>query len=277
MSVNFNTHLSENLPEALTQMQRAFFYGDTLFETLRVFDSKIPLLSRHWARLSTGLSALGFDVPVEWGVPFFQKEISKICPPNARVRLNVWRSPGGFYMPQDSKPQFLITAQPLASNSFEWQEPGITLGVSDDVRLPIDSYSNFKTLNASRYVAAALEAKKRSWDDVLILNARDRICEATSSNVFWWEKDLLCTVPLSEGCVAGVQRALLLEAAAAAGFAVQEKPVTFAALQSADEIFLTNAIRGLLPVHFFTGRSLKSLRSKTLFEEVFLRIYDGLL
>lgn len=180
-------------------------------------------------------------------------------------------------MPQDDAPQFLITAQPLASNSFEWQEPGITLGVSDDVRLPMNTFSNFKTLNAVRYVAAALEAKKRAWDDVLILNARDRICEATSSNVFWWEKDLLCTVPLSEGCVAGVQRALLLAAAAAAGFAIQEKPVTFAALQSADEIFLTNAIRGLLPVYLFAGRPLKNFKSKTLFEEVFLKAYDSLL
>jgi len=277
MPVNFNAQISENLPEALTQTQRAFLFGDTLFETLRVFDRKIPLLGRHWARLSTGLSALGFDIPEEWGVPFFQKEISKICPPDARVRLNVWRSPGGLYMPQDDTPQFLITAQPLASNSFEWQEPGITLGVSDDVRLPVDTFSNFKTLNAARYVAASLEAKKRAWNDALLLNARDRICEATSSNVFWWENDLLCTVPLSEGCVAGVQRALLLEAAAAAGFAVQEKPVTFAALQSADEIFLTNAIRGLLPVYLFAGRSLKNFKSKTLFEEVFLKFYDSLL
>ncbi len=277
MSVNFNTHLSENLPEALTQTQRALLYGDTLFETLRVFDGQIPLLDRHWARLSAGLSALGFDVPEAWGVPFFQKEISKICPPNARVRLSVWRSPGGFYLPQDDMPQFLITAQPLASNSFEWQEPGITLGVSDDVRLPIDTFSSFKTLNAVRYVVAALEAKKRAWDDALILNSHDRICEATSSNVFWWEKDLLCTVPLSEGCVAGVQRALLLAAAAAAGFVIQEKPVTFAALQSADEIFLTNAIRGLLPVYLFAGRPLKNFKSKTLFEEVFLKAYDSLL
>lgn len=81
MSVNFNTHLSENLPEALTQTQRALLYGDTLFETLRVFDGQIPLLDRHWARLSAGLSALGFDVPEAWGVLFFRKKYQKFARP----------------------------------------------------------------------------------------------------------------------------------------------------------------------------------------------------
>lgn len=277
MPVNVNSQIGTALPEALTQTQRAFLYGDALFETIRVFDGKIPLLGRHWSRLSGGLSALGFELSAAWDAAFFRQEILKICPPNGRARLTIWRSPGGLYAPANNTPQFMITAQSLEYNTYEWLEKGVTLGLSESVRLPVDAYSTFKSLNCARYVAASVEAKRRKWDDVLILNMYDRVCEATTSNVFWWEEDRLYTIPLTEGCVAGVQRALLLETALAAGFAIHEKPATFATLQNAGEIFLTNAIRGIMPVRFFAGSGLEMHKTRQFFDTVFTPVYDRLL
>lgn len=270
MAVNFNSQIFEALPDNLALAQRALFYADTLFETVRVFSGKIPLFDRHWNRLSSGLNALGFQLPDNWNASYFQAEMLKICPPDARARISVWRSPGGLYDPLDNAPQFLITAQALESSVYEWREPGITLGVAKNVRLPVDAFSNFKTLNAARYVAASVEAGKQGCDDALILNSFDRICEATSSNVFWWENGTLCTIPLSEGCVAGIQREWLLQTARSAGLAVQEKPATFATLQNAGEIFLTNAIRGMTPVGTFNGRAMETAQTKRLFTGVVL-------
>ena len=276
MAVNFNSQISDSLPADLALMQRAFFYADTLFETVRVFDRKIPLFDRHWNRLLAGLKALDFQLPDNWNATYFQTEILKICPSNARARLSVWRSPGGVYAPHDKTPQFLIMAQSLDSGTFEWREPGICIGVAESVRLPVDSFSNFKTLNAARYVAASIEAQRHGWDDALILNAYNRVCEATSSNVFWWSDSALCTVPLSEGCVAGIQRTWLLESARSAGLAIQEKPATFAALQNAGEIFLTNAIRGITPVRLFAGRELNISKTKRLFTDLFVPAYQAM-
>lgn len=270
MAVNFNSQIFEALPDNLALAQRALFYADTLFETVRVFSGKIPLFDRHWNRLSSGLNALGFQLPDNWNASHFQAEMLKICPPDARARISVWRSPGGLYDPLDNAPQFLITAQALESSVYEWREPGITLGVAKNVRLPVDAFSNFKTLNAARYVAASVEAGKQGCDDALILNSFDRICEATSSNVFWWENGTLCTIPLSEGCVAGIQREWLLQTARSAGLAVQEKPATFATLQNAGEIFLTNAIRGMTPAGTFNGRAMETAQTKRLFTGVVL-------
>ena len=270
--MNLNGRLFEYFPEFLDQAQRALFYGDALFETLRVFDGRLPWLGRHWARLTAGLQSLGYELPDPWSADFFEAEIRKVAPLNARVRLTVWRSPGGLYAPEDNHPQFLITSRALAADRFEWIDPGISLGLCTSVRLPVDDFSNFKTLNAPRYVAAARMAQNNGWDDALLLNAHERICEATSSNVFWWEGPQLCTVPLSEGCVAGIARSVLLEYGPASGFVVQEKPATFAALRQADEIFLTNAIRGVVPVRHFVGRSLVDFNTKRLF----MRVYEGL-
>ncbi len=266
MRVNWDGQLLEHLPEALATAQRALFYGDALFETMRVSDGKIPLLKRHWERLHHGLTLLGFAIPSEWSHFFWEKNILSVAPLNARIRLTVWRAAGGHYCPTANQTHFLITAEPLAGPAFEWLNAGLTLGTCTSVQLPVDAYSNLKTLNAARYVAAAREAQALGWDEALLLNCFGRACETTTSNLFWWSGDTLHTVPLNEGCVAGVMRAWLLEIAAAAGIQVEERPTTPDALQAADEIFLTNAVRGIQPIRIFAGTPLTTERTRQLFD-----------
>lgn len=262
---NLNARLLKELPEGLALAQRGLFYGDALFESIRVFEGKIPLMERHWGRLSRGLELLRYEIPKHWSAQFFENEILKTAPENARVRLTVWRSAGGLFLPQNNEPQFLITAEALESSTFQWDTAGIKIGLCESVRLPVDAFSGLKTLNATRYVAAALEAHEKGWDDALILNAYDRVCEATSSNVFWFENNTLCTPPLADGCVTGVLRDLLLSLTLAAGCRVQEKSATFARLLEADEVFLTNAVRGIRWVRKMEEKAFEWQKTRDIF------------
>lgn len=266
--INLNGQLLDNLPEPLGQAQRALYYGDALFETMRMFDGCLPFLNRHWERLASGMQILGFDLSDDWDAEFFDTQIQRISPSNARVRLTVWRSPGGRYAPMKNVPQFLISAESLPTAKPEWLASGLEIGICHSVRLPVDAFSNLKTLNAPRYVAAARDAMANGWDEALLLNAYERVCEATSSNVFWWEDGQLCTVPLSEGCVAGVFRNFLLETMPNLGISVMEKVATPDTLLAADEIFLTNAVRGITPVRIFAGQSRTSMLTHQLFGQV---------
>ncbi len=266
MDINFNADILPGLTDDLKMTQRACWYADGLFETIRMSNNAIPWLSYHWNRLKSGLRALEIDVPTTWNELFWETEIRKIASGNARVRLQVWRAAGGLYYPEQSAPVFLISAEPLEYSRFQWQEPGIRLGVATACRIPVDAFSGLKSLNTARYVAAALEARRHGWDDALVLNSFDRIAEACAGNVFWWEHEILCTTPLSEGCVDGVARRVLLEKAREFGLPVQEKSATFAALQFAEEVFLTNAIRGITPVAFINDRPLATVQTKHLFE-----------
>lgn len=245
--------------------QRAIFYGDAIFETLRVVNGNAPLLERHITRLKKGMERLGFEVPDNWDTPFFEAEIAKISPLNARVRLTVYRSEGGLYFPEDNTPQCLCTATKLPSPLLEWATKPLQIGVCDRVRLPIDDFSGLKTLNAPRYVQAAIEARKAGWDDGLVLNSASRVCEATSSNVFWWKNGVLHTIPLTEGCVAGIMRELVLELAQKAGIEVLQLAVTPQDLVLADELFLTNAVRGIVPVGQLAGKGFQTNRTMQLF------------
>jgi branched-chain amino acid aminotransferase len=244
------------------------FYGDALFETIRVFNGRIPLMQHHWERLAEGLKALGFVLPSDWSGLFFTNEILRAASSNARVRLTVWRSPGGLWVPENHEPRFLITSAALESAQYEWLDAGLVVGLCKTVRLPVDSFSSFKTLSGPRYVAAAQEAHSQGWDDGILFNAYDRISEATTSNVFWFEGDALCTTPLSDGCVTGTLRKLLLQLRSGMGLPVREKPATFATLTEADELFLTNAVRGVRWVRKFEGKVYGNAKTRDLHEKV---------
>jgi len=249
--VNLNGQLFSSLPENIASLQRALWYGDGLFETLRAFEGKIPFWPLHWDRLSQGLKALGFEVPKHWTEDYFEKEITRCCPKDARIRLTVWRSPGGLYLPTDQTPQFLLTAEPMPSGVFEWLESGLKVCLCETVRLPVDSLSGIKMLNGARYVAAAREAHAKGMDDGIVLNTHERVCETTSSNILWVKADKVYLPPASDGQIKGTFQKLLCTLLTAEGISVQEKPCFPSDLKAADEVLITNAIKGIRWVREF--------------------------
>lgn len=253
--LNLNGILLDDWPPPLYDAQRALYYGDCLFETIRFFEGEAPLLPQHWARLSGAMRTWQYEVPTGWSAAFFEEEIRRVAPPNARVRLSVWRSPGGWYAPLHSSPHFLIAAQPLDCGQYEWLEEGLSVGLCRTVRLPTDGLSGWKGPNSPRYVAAALEARDRGWQDALLLNAADRVCEATSSNVAWIEGQCLYTPPLSEGPVTGVLRGLLPLLTERAGLRYAEQQAPPERLLQAEELLLTNALRGIRWVRSCEGKA----------------------
>lgn len=274
MLVNLNAQLFDNLPEHAALLQRGLYYGDALFETIRVFGGRIPLLPLHWERLSRGLELLGYVAPAHWSAAFFESEIGRIAPENARIRLTVWRSPGGLYAPSNDNPLFLITAQALESEHLEWFSEGLQLGLCNSVRLPVDGFSGIKGINAARYVAAAREARLNGLDDIVLLNAYDRICETTASNLFWVKDNRVYTPPLSDGPVTGIARRLLLSLTFAGLEPIVEKPATFADLEGAEEVFLSNALRGVRWVKRIGKKEYNNLVSKKIYDTFAKRVSD---
>lgn len=235
------------LPD-LDALQRGFFYGDSLFETIRISQGKILWFDKHWKRLLFGMELCEYVIPESWNPDYFINQINQFGFENARVRLTVWRSSGGFYTPSDNFPQYLIMGEPLADPAWPSFSLTLSAGVVEDIRLPIDRYSSVKTLNAPRYVMAASISRRNGWDEGLIRNSEGRLCEGTTSNFFWAKGDFLFTPPLSEGCIDGIMRHSVIEIIPALGLVIREKSATLAALEEADEVFFTNVIRGIRPV-----------------------------
>jgi branched-chain amino acid aminotransferase len=100
---------------------------------------------------------------------------------------------------------------------------------------------------------AAMYARNHGWDDCLVLNSRERIADSSIANLFYVTGDTIYTPPLSEGGIGGVMREWLLHTLPARGLKVIEKPVAAEDLILVDEVFLSNAIRGVRRVGHFSG------------------------
>jgi branched-chain amino acid aminotransferase len=197
--------------------------------------------------------------------------------------LTVWRKQGGKFLPENNEVHFIIECSELTQSKYPHEINFITIKKSQRVVLVCDAFSNYKTLNAPRYVAAAIEAKEHNLDDVIIPNMYGRVGECSSSNIFMVKKNKIITSSLSEGCVDGVLRQNILEMAKKSGFEVIEKSVTFAALKKADEVFLTNSIRGIVSVGAFeevvftkneTAFELINLLNKEISAFIFLKKWE---
>jgi len=237
----------------------SYRYGDGLFETMKFDEGKIRLAELHFNRLFSGLKILKIQPSKFFTPEKISGEITALCKKNncgenARVRLSVSRGSGGVF-DCDDRFSYLIECWPLSQAIDEWKENGLMIDIFQDARKSMDQFSNLKTANYLPYAMAALWAKENKLNEALLLNAANRICDATTANIFWVKGEMIFTPPLSEGCVAGVVRQGILDfrlrtlpagrQVADLGLKLDETILTKDVLIAADEVFLTNAIHGI--------------------------------
>jgi branched-chain amino acid aminotransferase len=192
---------------------------------------------------------LQFDLSGGFTGEFISGEINRLCENNsqaikARVRINVFREDGAVLLPAGNKPVFIIETSVLQP-----ENPGpLRLTIFKGESKSTGILSNLKTNNYLLNMLSVQYAKKNGFDDALILNQRGNICEASSSNLFMVQKGILFTPALSQGCVAGTKRRELLEKLPSLGFQIEETIITKDMVFEMEEIFLTNAVRGIMPV-----------------------------
>jgi branched-chain amino acid aminotransferase len=248
--INYDGKLLRAESPFLTAASRAFRYGDGLFETILVRDGHLRLWSYHADRLFSGLHLLRFPTPSALTSDQLSRQILDLCQENgfsesSRVRLAVFRGEGGLFDTTDSRPHYVIESAPWPPNCLAMNEKGLAIDVFPGGRKACDELANLKSSNYLVYVLAALHAKSCGLDDCLVLNSRDRLADSAIANLFFVQAGQIFTPPLSEGGVAGVMRRHLLERMPSAGYRVEERPVTVADLLNAEEVFLTNVLRGI--------------------------------
>lgn len=260
------TYFNEHEP-VLTADNRGYRYGDGFFETMRVWNSKIVLAEYHKKRIERSTRLLQYTAPADVsGEALFEKAIALCakngCSHSARVRLSFSNGNGGL-LNKENQLNYLIEAWPLPAASYTFNEQGLITGIFQAIKKSCDEYANIKSASALTYSIATRFAQQQKWDDCLILNQYGHICETSIANIFWTKGEKVFTPPLEEGCVAGVMRAYLTDEINT----VTEVPCTLKDLSEADEVFLTNAIKGInwvknIDHHVYSGSFIRKLFEK---------------
>ena len=255
--VNFNGNLINSTESFFTSENRGYKYGDALFETLKVVNGKIFFWEDHYFRLMASMRIMRMDIPMNFTMEFLEAEILKTIEANnlsntsARVRLNVDRGEGGKYLPgKTSKVAFNIVAD-------TFNEPFYS--VKDGQTYEVDLYKDFfiapgllsglKNNNKAVQVMGSIYAQENDLENCLVLNTNKSVIEALNGNLFLVKGDKIKTPPLEDGCLKGVMRKQVLEILSKdVNLYTEETSISPFELQKADELFITNVIKGIVPI-----------------------------
>ena len=233
---------------------RGFLLGDGLFETVRVVGGKPFRFAPHLERLSLGADFLKIKLP------FTLKEIQRFGEQliaqnklaDAILRLTLTRGVGlrGYSIKGANKPTLAMTLQPLPLDQpLPWSL------VTSPYRLPAgDALASFKTTSKILNVLARAEAEAQGADEALLLNTAGEVAETAGGNIFWIDRDTVCTVPAGRGALPGITRAVVLEICQSLSLPTNQRIIKPEPLRNAEGIFVTQSALGIIPVAAFDGQ-----------------------
>jgi len=251
--INFNGTIVSNDTSLLTQ-NRAFLFGDAVFETVKIVNAKILFLEDHYFRLMSSMRVIRMEIPMNFTMEYFEEQIlalatAKDSALSARARITVYRNDGGYYLPQNNTVSFLINVESIDNTLYSINQGEYVVDLYTDFYVAKQLLSTIKTTNKIINVTASIFAKENGLDNCLLLNDGKNVIEALQGNIFMLKGNTLITPPVSEGCLNGVMRRQVLALARKIeNLEVVEEVISPFELQKSDELFITNVIKGIQPI-----------------------------
>ena len=249
---------------------RSFRYGDGFFETMKLVDGKIQLKELHFERILYSLKTLGFITAKHFSFEGLEKQILELATKNnhqdlGRIRITFFREDAGLFEVTNFHPHILIQSFELNESVNELNQNGLVIGLYLNAKKSCDVFSNIKSNNYLQYAMAALWAKENKLNDALLLNSNNNIADSCIANVFIVKNGAIKTPALTEGCVAGVMRKHIIEILKQNNIKVVETSINTDDIANADEVFLTNAIKGIIWVRQFGDSNYANFETRKIY------------
>ncbi|MGO4905811.1 aminotransferase class IV [Flavobacterium sp. W20_MBD1_R3] len=271
--INFNGSIVSQDTNILTQ-NRAFLYGDGVFETVKILNSKILFLEDHYFRLMSSMRVVRMEIPMNFTMEYLEEQILSLvgtngCSESARARITVYRNEGGYYLPQNNTVSFLIHAVPLEKSLYSIEKKEYEVDLYKDFYITKQLLSSIKTTNKIINITGSIFAHENGLDNCLLLNDSKNVVEALQGNIFMLMRGKLITPPVSEGCLNGVMRKQILSLVKKMDtLELVEEVISPFDLQKADELFITNVIKGIQPVTRYRKKEFTTNISAQLLEKL---------
>lgn len=248
MFILHNGEFIEEADPVLTARDRAL-RGDGVFDTMLIRNGQPVFADKHFARLVTHAKTFGIEIRHE----NFQNDAERIIAKNAvqngilTTTVTGGNATRGLQTPNVRVPNIIIravTAPPM-------DDIKLTAIIAQTVRKNEGSpLSRIKSLNYGDHILAKQEAENASAIDAILLNNQEHATCFTIGNLFMIKNETLYTPPLSDGCMDGIIRAKIMNSTN-----VTERSITRNDIETADGLYLTNSLRGIVPVTELGGKT----------------------
>ncbi|WP_347374625.1 aminotransferase class IV [Aequorivita sp. Q41] len=276
--VNINGSLTENKKAALAIDNRGLNYGDAVFETIRFSGGKIYFWEDHYFRLMASMRILRMEIPMNFTMEFLEAEINKTISSTGakqgayRIKLLVWRKTGGKYTPVTNDIEYIISFEKLNTPFYTIIETFYEVELFKDHYVPRGLLSTLKTNNRLINILGSIYATENEYQNCLLLNENKQVIEALNGNVFLVSGSTIKTPPLAEGCMNGILRKQLIAIVKELPeFSLEEASISPFELQKADELFITNAVQGIIPITKYRKKEFDTIVSNSLLPKLNLK------
>ena len=235
----------------ISVFDRGYLYGEGVFETMRAYNGRPAFCDMHYHRMKSNCEKLKIDLPADEYA--FEHAVVKAINANklkdAYIRVMV--SPVGMSIglarPSKLTTNFVIITRQFEERPRETYEKGAKVIVvstfADDPDI-----AEIKSTNYLTKMLARIEVTEAKADEGLFRNRSGLILEGTSTNLFVVKDGILFTPPLSDGCLPGITRWVVMGIAENLKIPCREASLTLSDLKKVDEIFLTGSTTEILPV-----------------------------
>ena len=264
--LNYNGNLVAFEDVKITPDNRAYKYGDSVFETIKVINGKLVFWEEHYFRLMASMRMLRMKIPMNFTLEFLEKEILKTVKvtnsnTTLRIRLTITRKDGGFYLPLTNEVDYLIESREIRFLTKD----NYKVDLFKDFYLYSGHLSTIKTNNKLIHTLASIFAKENDLDNCILLNERKGIVEATNATLFLIKGNTIKTPLLTEGCLKGIAREKVINIIESNNdYDIEETVISPFEIQKADEVFITNSIIGIQPITNYRKKTFSTDISKKL-------------
>jgi D-alanine transaminase len=251
-------------------LDRAFYFGDGVYEVLRSYNGRIFALEDHLKRFSNSLAAIGIDtVDINNVRARVLEAFEKAHISNARIYFHITRgsAPRSHNWADNIKPNFFMTVTALGDDS-KAKADGIAVSTFPDWRW---RRCDIKSLNLLANVLARRDAAKKGCEEAILVDENGFITEGAGSSFLAVLNGMLQTAPLTSNILPSITRDYVLRAAKAIDMPVVEKPMTVGRARKASELFLAVTTKDIVPVVKFDDTVIADSKpgqyTKTLIEQ----------
>ena len=218
----------------------------------------------HYFRLMASMRLLRMEIPMTFTPEYFVDQCMQLIQaqevdsPAWRLRLTVFRASGGRYTPKHNRVAFVIGCEPISQDRFMDEVTKYRVDLYKDHYVQPGMLPNLKTNNKILNVLGSIFAKENDLDNCILINDNKEVVEGLQSNLFLLFGQEIQTPPLTSGCLDGIIRKQIIRLAKDLDLTLKETAINPFDLQKADELWLSNSIRGIRAVTNYRRKTYQS-------------------
>ena len=256
---------------------RGFQFSDSVYEVIKVINSKLLDIEFHLSRLKYSTSELNFNFKINKSLlkNIFFSLVKKNQLQNGIIYLQITRGiqPREHAYKKNLKPNIIIYTAKKKFNLPDKNYKGYKAITYPDIRW---GRPDIKTTSLLANILAATEASKQGAYETILVKGK-KVTEAAHSNVWIVRGKKIITHPANKEILKGVTRTVLKKIINSLNLKLIEREFSIKELMKAEEVFITSSGSLVTPITQVDNIKINNGKIGTITKSLALNLYKAII